>query len=193
MGLEIERRFLVAGTLWRRHVAWQRRLQQGYLVGGSDGLTLRVRLSGTAEHGQDAWLTLKAPPATACSGPDGLVRQEFEYAIPLADAEALLALAPHQLSKWRYGLALPGGDWVVDVFEGGNRPLVVAEVELAAVDQALALPDWCVLELTGRHQFSNAALARTPFSSWPASQRDPLLRALQADGQTEPGAGAAEP
>jgi adenylate cyclase len=106
------------------------------------------------------------------------VRQEFEYPIPPGDAGALLALAPQQLSKWRYGLDLPGGDWVLDVFEGQNAPLVVAEVELqdAAADQGqLPLPSWCGLEITGRPELSNAALAQQPLASWPQARRQELL------------------
>jgi adenylate cyclase len=183
MGLEIERRFLVVGPAWRRHVAWQRQLQQGYLCRAGDGLTLRVRISGSTIQPEEAWLTLKAPTQAAHSGPDGLVRQEFEYPIPIPDARAMLALTSQQLSKRRHGLALDGGAWVVDVFDAANQPLVVAEVELDHADQPLALPIWCGLELTGRHELSNAALAETPFRCWPAAQRDPLLRALRNPGR----------
>jgi CYTH domain-containing protein len=194
MALEIERRFLVRGSEWRRHILWEARLEQGYLVAAADGLTVRVRRASGAVPG--AWLTLKArAPQGAGSagerlqglGPDGLVRQEFEYPIPPGDAGALLALAPQQLSKWRYGLDLPGGDWVLDVFEGENAPLVVAEVEfeLASLPSGvvpgegltLELPPWCVQELTGRHELSNAALARCPLARWPEAQRRALLEA----------------
>jgi adenylate cyclase len=183
MGLEIERRFLVVGQAWRRHVAWERQLQQGYLCRAADGLTLRVRLSSSPSQPAEAWLTLKAPSQGEHSGPEGLVRQEFEYPIPLPDAQAMLALTGQQLSKRRHGLALAGGEWVVDVFDAANHPLVVAEVELDHAEQSLALPGWCGLELTGRHELSNAALAERPFSCWPASQREPLLRALGNPGE----------
>jgi CYTH domain-containing protein len=169
MALEIERRFLVHGDDWRQAVCWQARLQQGYLVSSAEGFTVRVRTASQAGDPQ-AWITLK----TAASA-DGLVRHEFEYPIPSADAEALLGLAPHQLSKWRYGLRWPGGDWVLDVFEGGNGPLVVAEVELADPEQPLEIPRCCVLELTGHACLSNAALARQPLQSWPEPQRRALL------------------
>jgi CYTH domain-containing protein len=119
MALEIERRFLVCGEAWRPLVRWTRALQQGYLAGSADGLTLRVRSDG----GDGAWLTLKYPAA-------GIARQEFEYAIPPADAEALLERSGSRVCKARHGLALPGGDWVLDVFSGDNAPLVIAEVEL---------------------------------------------------------------
>jgi adenylate cyclase len=179
MGLEIERRFLVVSPAWRRHVSWQRQLQQGYLSQAGGGLTLRVRISSAPPQPAASWLTLKAPPPHSHAGPDGLVRQEFEYPIPLEDAQALLALTTQQVSKQRYGLALDGGDWVVDVFQGANHPLVVAEVELDHAEQSLVLPSWCGLELTGRHELSNAALADRPFSCWAAEQRQPLLNALQ--------------
>lgn len=175
MALEIERRFLVRGEQWRAHVRWSALLQQGYLLAAgaaSTGLTVRVRRAG-----QQAWLTIKARPAIEAGAPAcaDRVRQEFEYGIPLSDAEQLLQVAPVQLSKWRHGLDLPGGEWVLDVFEGANAPLVVAEVELAEPDQFLQVPDWCVLELTGRHELSNAALARTPLSQWPPDRRQELL------------------
>lgn len=193
--MEIERRFLVSGDGWRAHVLWQAELQQGYLTSSPGGFTLRVRLSqgpggpGTTPPAAQAWLTLKAPvsasvpatsPASAAEprAAEGLVRQEFEYPIPPADAVALLALTERQLRKRRHGLDLAGGDWVVDVFQGANAPLVVAEVELESPDQPVALPPWCGLELTGRHELSNAALAHEPFASWAEPRRRGLLQAL---------------
>jgi CYTH domain-containing protein len=195
VGVEIERRFLVSGDGWRAHVLWQAELQQGYLTSSPGGFTLRVRLSqgpggpGTTPPAAQAWLTLKAPvsasvpatsPASAAEprAAEGLVRQEFEYPIPPADAVALLALTERQLRKRRHGLDLAGGDWVVDVFQGANAPLVVAEVELESPDQPVALPPWCGLELTGRHELSNAALAHEPFASWAEPRRRGLLQAL---------------
>ncbi|MBE9172927.1 CYTH domain-containing protein [Cyanobium sp. LEGE 06143] len=187
MALEIERRFLVHGDEWRQHITGRAHLLQGYLVSGPGGLTLRVRSSRAEDalggEPAEAWLTLKAPlaaggasglPGEVPGQPDGLVRQEFEYAIPLADAQALLALAPFQIRKWRYHLALPGGDWVVDVFEAANAPLVLAEVELASADQLPPLPPWCAQEVTGRHELSNAALAREPLQAWSPERRRSL-------------------
>ena len=107
-----------------------------------------------------------------------LSRLEFEYAIPPADAEALLALTDQQLVKIRHGLDLEGGDWVLDVFEGANAPLVVAEVELEHPDQAVELPPWCVRELTDRRELSNAALAARPLAQWSEPERRELLAGL---------------
>ena len=170
MAFEIERRFLVRGEQWRAHIAWQARLQQGYLSASADGFTTRVRSDGAG----GAWLTLKC--AAADQGP--VVRHEFEYPIPPADAEALLALSPAVLSKCRYGLDLPGGEWVLDVFEEANAPLVIAEVELSSAEQALAPPSWCVAEITGEGRFSNAALSAVPLGSWAAADRAALLARL---------------
>lgn len=176
--MEIERRFLVAGQAWRQHCLWQRRLQQGYLLAAADGLTLRVRtaepLGPAAQGGLEAHLTLKAPPPEG-STTAALCRLEFEYPIPSSDAQALLGLCTTRLSKCRYGLDLPGGAWVLDVFDAENAPLVVAEVELERADQAVRVPPWCVRELTGFHTLSNAALARHPLGRWSEAEREQLL------------------
>ncbi len=167
MALEIERRFLVSGEGWRRHVRSSASLHQGYLASAAEGLTLRVRRAGL----EQAWLTLKFPAA-------GIAREEFEYAIPPADAEALLLQCREGVKKWRHGLDLPGGDWVLDVFEAENAPLVIAEVELERADQPVAVPPWCALEITGEGAFSNAALARFPFSSWERRERERWLQRI---------------
>jgi CYTH domain-containing protein len=190
MALEIERRFLVAGDGWRLHADAPQALAQGYLSASSEGLTLRVRQAAPlpAEDGWaptaaaaaagsgagEAWLTLKLPAA-------GIARHEFEYAIPALDAEQLLALCPTALRKRRHPLALPGGDWVLDVFEGPNAPLVIAEVELERCDSPVTVPPWCVRELTGDGRFSNAALARQPFAGWPDADRAAVVQLLAAD------------
>ena len=185
LALEIERRFLVAGDQWKPHCIWRAHLRQGYLSRPGDGLSVRVRISerrdgveavAAVAPAREAWLTLKAPPPPGSSptAMDGaLARQEFEYAIPPDDAEALLALTDQQLIKSRFGLDLPGGDWVLDVFGGDNAPLVVAEVELDDAADRPPVPAWCVRELTGRRELSNASLASHPLQSWsPAARRE---------------------
>ena len=167
MALEIERRFLAAGEGWREHVQWSRSLKQGYLAGSADGLTLRVRSDGQGA----AWLTLKVPA-------QGIARHEFEYGIPAPDAEALLELSEVRVLKERFGLDLPGGEWVLDVFSAENAPLVIAEVELASEQAEVAIPPWCVCEITGIGAFSNAALAQRPFQQWDPSEQSPWLLEL---------------
>ena len=108
-----------------------------------------------------AWLTLKYPAT-------GIARHEFEYTIPTADAQALLERSDASVIKQRYGLDLPGGDWVLDVFEAANAPLVMAEVELERAGQRWRLPPWCQLRDHGRRSLSNAALAQRPVQPWAA-------------------------
>jgi len=184
MALEIERRFLVRSEDWRAHVCGQADLRQGYLLADGQGRTVRVRLSQRDGEGQgQAWLTLKAPqPSASGEGEGALTRLEFEYPIPLEDARALLRLASHELAKRRYQLDLPGGEWVLDEFEGENAPLVVAEVELVSVDSPLELPAWCGREISGRHELSNASLARRPLALWSAAEREELFRASASGG-----------
>ena len=162
MALEIERRFLIATDDWRTLAGPSQPLRQAYLAASADGVTVRVRL-GDADQ---AWLTLKA-----AADASGLVRHEFEYPIPVTDAEALWQLAPHRLAKTRYALELDGGDWVVDCFEAENAPLRIAEVELPQADSPLAIPDWCGQEITGDGRWSNAQLAHRPLQHWSDDDR----------------------
>lgn len=162
MALEIERRFLVCSDAWRSSAGPGQALRQGYLAASAEGVTVRMRLRGMDE----AWLTLKAAADAV-----GLVRHEFEYPIPVADAEALWDLAPHRLEKVRHQLDCPGGDWVVDCFQGENAPLVLAEVELASAQVDLVIPPWCGQEITGESRWSNAVLSQHPIQAWPLQDR----------------------
>ena len=168
MPLEIERRFLVSGEGWRAHVAWAAELSQGYLLNRADGLTARIRLQQQLNQNHQSWLTIKAVPH---SGAPAHTRLEFEYPIPVEDAEELLKHAPWRVEKRRHGLHLPGGDWVLDVFSGENSPLVIAEVELQHPEAALQIPPWCGREVTGLYKFSNAALACHPWQGWSDEER----------------------
>ncbi len=151
MPVEIERKFLVAGNGWRAHVLGTQRLRQGYLAADT-GITLRVRTIDDAR----AVITIKA-------GGPGLSRNEFEYPIPIRDARQLLALATGEvLAKRRHTLDLPGGDWVLDEFEGTHAGLLLAEVELPTTDALPPLPSWLGDEVTSDPRYYNAALARLP-------------------------------
>jgi adenylate cyclase len=150
MPVEIERKFLVASEGWREAALGPPMpIRQGYVVDGAGtGMTVRVRLSG-----ERAWITLKSPGM--------LSRAEFEYPIPLGDAEALLAehcVSP-PLSKRRTRVGHGGLVWEVDEFEGRLAGLVMAEVELGNADQAVVLPSWIGVEVTHDSRFQNASLA----------------------------------
>jgi CYTH domain-containing protein len=64
-----------------------------------------------------------------------------------------------QIEKRRHHLGLPGGDWVVDEFQGRHAGLLIAEVELETPTGKLDLPDWLGNEVTGDPQYYNSSLA----------------------------------
>jgi len=147
MGVEIERKFLVVGEAWREEVASHSDIRQAYLA-VNDRNTVRVRIKDTA-----AFLTVKsAAPA--------LTRAEYEYPIPVADAEALLALRSGRLIEKRRHIVPHGAlRWEIDVFSGDLDGLVIAEIELPSEGTAFARPAWLGEEVTGEPRYSNASLA----------------------------------
>jgi len=155
MGIEIERKFLVIGTDWR-HVAVGTTYRQGYIVADRER-TVRVRRAG--ERG---FLTIKGPG-------DGARRLEFEYEIPIADAEELLdsLCSGTLIEKIRYRIDYQGFTWEVDEFFGENRGLLLAEIELADEHQVFGRPPWVGAEVTDDQRYYNACLSRYPYTSWP--------------------------
>ena len=154
MAQEIERKFLVAGDAWRA-LAEGVVYRQGYLSTVADR-TVRVRSVGAK-----GYLTVKGITV-------GATRTEFEYEIPLADADVMLdelCIRP-LIEKTRHKIALDGLVWEVDVFAGDNHGLVVAEVELAREDQAFRLPDWIGEEVTDDPRYYNANLVAHPYKAW---------------------------
>jgi adenylate cyclase len=155
VSIEIERRFLVIGTPWSG--AEGTRMEQAY-VACEEGRTVRIRRAAGR-----ATLTIKGPTV-------GAARPEFELAVEDAWASACLdALKPPgRIVKTRYRIPAPPHVWEVDVFEGDNHGLVLAEIELAREDEAFARPAWLGPEVTSDGRYSNAALARTPWIAWGA-------------------------
>lgn len=154
MGVEIERKFLLQGEDWRA-LGEPVLLRQGYLS-SDPARTVRVRIEG-----DKAALTIKGRNV-------GAVRGEWEYPIPLADAAELLDRLCEQplVEKYRRRIAFAGHTWEVDEFLGANAGLVVAEIELAAEDEAFALPAWIGAEVTGDTRYFNSNLIRLPYSQW---------------------------
>ncbi|MFG1348291.1 CYTH domain-containing protein [Xanthobacter autotrophicus] len=150
MPVEIERKFLVKSRSWRAG-ARASAIRQGYLCSGS-GATVRIRIADA-----EAFVTVKGKT-------QGISRAEFEYPIPLRDAEVMLeTLCVRPLiEKTRYFLEHAGKLWTVDVFDGENDGLVVAEVELTGPDEPVALPDWVGEEVTDDPRYRNSALVSAP-------------------------------
>jgi len=155
MAQEIERKFLVRDDSWRAAAGTGTACRQGYLS-LERGRVVRVRVKG--ERG---FLTIKGERV-------GISTPEFEYQIPLPDAEELLAklcLRP-LIEKVRYEVTHQGLTWEVDEFFGENKGLILAEVELETAEQSVVLPPWAGTEVSHDHRYSNASLVQSPFCSW---------------------------
>ncbi|OCP15199.1 CYTH domain-containing protein [Ensifer sp. LC163] len=148
MAKEIERKFLVASGGWREHADKGTQLQQAYVV-TMDDRSVRVRIHG------DKWARL-----TIKIGKSALVRNEYEYDLPMDDAGEMLTQAVGiVIEKRRYRVPHKGFTWEVDVYEGALKGLVIAEVEMKRETDLPALPDWLGREITGDRRYSNQALA----------------------------------
>lgn len=152
MGIEIERKFLVTNEAWR--TGKPTLTVQGYLSRDAHS-TVRVRIAG-----QDAMLTVKGKT-------QGLSRVEYEYSIPLTDAQDMLKLCDGPLIEKKRWL-FEAGDltWEIDEFLGLNVGLVIAEIELEHEDQTFDLPDWIGKEVSHDDRYFNSNLSRKPFSTW---------------------------
>ena len=166
MGIEIERKFRVVGDGWRMAAARRVRMEQGYLNDaaslrdGRQRASVRVRIAG-----EEGFLNLKSREL-------GHTRQEFDYPIPLADAEALLALCVGgRIEKTRHYVEHAGHTFEVDEFTGENAGLVVAELELADADAPFDRPAWLGAEVTDEARYYNLALADRPYSRWTAQEK----------------------
>jgi len=157
MATEIERKFLVEGTSWRQSNSV--RLIQGYLNRDKDR-TVRVRIAGAK-----AFLTVK-------SVRQGVTRGEFEYEIPVADAQQMLKLSDGPVvEKSRHVIVHEGSKWEVDEFLGDNAGLVIAEIELMSEDQPYSRPAWLGREVTHDNRYYNSNLAAHPYRQWREDRR----------------------
>lgn len=161
MGQEIERKFLVAGDAWRAGADGTpiegTPFRQGYLATEAER-NVRVRTEG--ERGT---LTIKSQAAEGGS----MVRREFEYEIPRQDVVEILGIClPTPIEKTRYRVEHAGHVWEIDEFHGANDGLLVAEIELDAVDEAFERPAWLGAEVTDDPRYLNANLVEAPYSTW---------------------------
>jgi adenylate cyclase len=153
MGQEIERKFLVKGESWRAGAGMV--IRQGYLHNEIEG-TVRIRTKG-----ERAYLTIKGSTT-------GITRLEFEYEIPVEEANQILdelCLKP-LIEKTRYEVHLGGFKWEIDEFLGENDGLVVAEIELEDESQEFPRPDWLGMEVSEDFRYQNANLVKNPYSKW---------------------------
>lgn len=159
MALEIEHKFLVRNDRWRAQADDGQRMCQGYLA-GNEGMSIRVRVAG-----EQAWLNIKHAQSMT-------VRREFEYAIPLPDAEEILAHLCEQgrVDKTRFRVPIDEHVFEVDVFHGDNDGLIVAEVELRHEGENFPRPEWLGEEVSEDRRYLNHFLATHPFCDWKQPQ-----------------------
>ncbi|MBW1723429.1 MAG: CYTH domain-containing protein [Deltaproteobacteria bacterium] len=154
MAVEIERKFLVKGEGWRGKVKGVF-YRQGYLSTEKERV---VRVRATKDKG---FLTIKGAP-------ENLKRPEYEYEIPVKDAEEMLdslCIRP-LIEKTRYRVEHGGFVWEIDVFSGENKGLVLAEVEIQDQNQEIPLPEWIGEEVSGDPRYTNAQLVKNPYIRW---------------------------
>lgn len=154
MGIEIERKFLVQDDAWRE-IGTCVCCKQGYLAVGPP-VAVRVRIMG-----DQATLNIKKSTLD-------IVRSEFEYPIPIEDAEALLEshCEGFSIDKTRHKVPFGGAIWEIDEFHGHNKGLIVAEIELERADQDFARPPWLGQEVSHDPRYLNSSLSRLPFTQW---------------------------
>ena len=153
MPQEIERKFLVKGDAWRTGAGT--RIRQGYLRNQIEGV-VRVRTKG-----ERAYLTIKGNTT-------GITRLEFEYQIPVEEADQILdelCIKP-LIEKIRNEVRVGGFKWEIDEFLGENSGLIVAEIELEDENQTFPKPDWLGREVSSDFRYQNSSLVKNPYCKW---------------------------
>lgn len=155
MGVEIERKFLLHSSDWRKEVTSKTPMKQGYLSRGAQS-SVRVRIAG-----DQAKLSVK-------STQDGISRLEYEYEIPMHDAEELLEHVAHRplIDKIRYIVPWGTHRWEIDEFFGDNAGLLIAEIELESVDDEFEIPAWLGKEVSDDVRYYNSNLSEAPYGEW---------------------------
>ncbi len=155
MATEIERKYRVNSTDYKQLATQCQYYKQGYIY-ADNTRSVRVRIADDC-----AYLTIKG--AT-----QGCSRQEFEYPIPVSDANEMLdtLCISSIIEKRRYIYPHKGHTWEIDEFQGENEGLIIAEIELASEDETFTLPHFIGQEVTGDPRYYNSNLSRHPYRHW---------------------------
>ena len=153
MPIEIERKFMVISDDYKLS-AKSADIKQAYLS-VDENMAIRVRLEGI-----QASINIKSKKSER-------VNHEFEYVIPLDEAQSLIRMSPYPIiEKTRHMVKYEGKTWEVDEFHGDNAELTVAEIELDDENEAFEKPPWLGAEVTADYRYLNSNLAKKPFNSW---------------------------
>ncbi|WP_338377528.1 CYTH domain-containing protein [uncultured Flavobacterium sp.] len=154
--IEIERKFLVKSDEFLKLFKTKNRIVQGYLSAVPER-TVRVRIKG-----DKGYLTIKGK-----SNDSGLSRMEWEKEIDLNEAEQLLQICESGvIDKVRYEVEIGKHIIEIDVFDGTNKGLILAEIELQSEKESFEKPIWLGEEVTGDKRYYNAYLSKNPFENW---------------------------
>jgi len=159
MAVEIERKFLLLNNTWREFSGSANVMRQGYFAGPAEDqqrASIRVRIDN-----QHAYLNIKSYELS-------ISRQEYEYEIDRDDAEKMLATLCEKplIEKSRHKVIIGQHTWEIDVFEGDNKGLIVAEIELSQEDEYFEKPDWLGKEVSDDPRYYNVSLIKHPFKDW---------------------------
>ena len=153
MPLEIERKFLVNSDRYKIG-AQPVDIMQAYLT-IQNHLAIRVRIEG-----RNASLAIKSKVSER-------VNREYEYSIPLDEAQSMMKLSEHSvIRKTRYLVDFKRHTWEVDEFHGDNEGLVVAEIELDDENEIFEKPDWLDDEVTSDYRYLNSNLSKSSYKTW---------------------------
>ena len=156
MAQEIEKKFLVISDRYKTDAIRKTRITQGYLSSVPER-AVRIRMQGGK-----GYITIKGIGNTS-----GAARYEWEKEIPAAEAEELLKLCePGIIDKIRYEVKAGQHTFEVDEFDGENKGLVVAEIELSSEEDHFEKPEWLGIEVTGDVKYYNVMLMKHPFTKW---------------------------
>lgn len=155
MAIEIERKFLLKNDSWRDAVADSIYFKQGYLV-GSEKASMRVRIEGDKANINIKSVTL------------GITRKEYEYSIPLTDADEILndLCANNVIAKVRHYVYVDKHKWEIDEFKSDNQGLIVAEIELNHEQEGFIRPSWLGKEVSHEKKYYNSLLINNPYKNW---------------------------
>ncbi len=155
MAIEIEHKFLLANNNWREYITHSVKYRQGYLSSQTTS-SIRVRISN-----DNAWINIK-------SANIGTHRHEYEYEIPLEDANEIIndLCKKPIIEKTRHFVIDDGNTWEIDEFSGDNKGLIVAEIELSEIGKNFSKPNWIGDEVTYDLRYYNNNLATYPYSEW---------------------------
>jgi adenylate cyclase len=155
MGLEIERKFLVDKTLWQQVKPEKSVFMKQAYLSVDPAKTIRIRVAG-----EKAFLTIKGLSK-------GISRLEFEYELPVTDANQLIDdLTSEAVEKIRHYVTFENKLWEVDEFKGLNDGLMVAEIELQSETEDFEKPDWVLKDVTSDRRYANSSLSQNPFKNW---------------------------